>query len=105
MSLLATNNFGDTRSGGLAGPLALFIIVLLAVATILLIRNMNSRLRRLPDRFPAQPTSGSQQQPSEGFPDQAGARQDHSHRDLPYQGGASGDDGGEGRRGSANDAS
>ncbi|MGH3715270.1 MAG: hypothetical protein ACRDT4_17670 [Micromonosporaceae bacterium] len=52
------NNFGDTRSGGLAGPLGLFIIVLLAIATVLLIRNMNSRLRRLPDRFPSQADDG-----------------------------------------------
>lgn len=51
---LAVNNFGDTRSGGLAGPMALLIILLLAVATVLLIRNMNARLRRLPDRFPEQ---------------------------------------------------
>ncbi|MEU5938289.1 hypothetical protein ABZ807_03715 [Micromonospora sp. NPDC047548] len=52
--VLAENNFGDTRTGGLAGPMGLFLILLLATATILLIRNMNSRLRRLPDRFPAQ---------------------------------------------------
>jgi hypothetical protein len=52
--VLAENNFGDTRSGGLAGPMGLFLIVLLAIATVLLIRNMNSRLRRLPDRFPEQ---------------------------------------------------
>lgn len=50
--VLAENNFGDTRSGGLAGPMGLFIIVLLAIATVLLIRNMNARLRRLPGRFP-----------------------------------------------------
>jgi hypothetical protein len=50
--VLAENNFGDTRSGGLAGPMGLFIIALLVVATVLLIRNMNARLRRLPDRFP-----------------------------------------------------
>ena len=50
--VLAVNNFGDTRSGGLAGPMGLFLILLLALATILLIRNMNARLRRLPDRFP-----------------------------------------------------
>jgi hypothetical protein len=49
------NNFGDTMSDGMAGPLALLIIVLLAIATVLLIRNMNSRLRRLPERFPDQP--------------------------------------------------
>ena len=52
LRVLAENNFGDTRSGGLAGPMGLFIIVLLEIATELLIRNMNSRLRRLPDRFP-----------------------------------------------------
>lgn len=50
--VLAVNNFGDTRSGGLAGPMGLFIIVLLTIATVLLIRSMNSRLRRLPDSFP-----------------------------------------------------
>jgi len=52
MDLFAVNNFGDTRSGGLAGPMGLFIIVLLSIATVLLIRNMNKRLRRLPDSFP-----------------------------------------------------
>jgi hypothetical protein len=53
MDVLAVNNFGDTRSGGLAGPMGLFIIVLLSIATVLLIRNMNKRLRRLPDSFPS----------------------------------------------------
>jgi F0F1-type ATP synthase membrane subunit b/b' len=48
----AVNNFGDTRSGGLAGPMGLFVIVLMSIATVLLIRNMNKRLRRLPDSFP-----------------------------------------------------
>ena len=50
--VVAVNNFGDTRSGGLAGPMGLFIIVLMSIATVLLIRNMNKRLRRLPDSFP-----------------------------------------------------
>ncbi|MBL7256863.1 hypothetical protein [Paractinoplanes lichenicola] len=49
---VAVNNFGDTRSGGLAGPMGLFVIVLMSIATVLLIRNMNKRLRRLPDSFP-----------------------------------------------------
>jgi hypothetical protein len=49
--LADTNNFGDTRDGGLAGPTGLVIILLLVVGTVLLIRNMNSRLKRLPDRF------------------------------------------------------
>jgi hypothetical protein len=51
VNLFAVNNFGDTRSGGLAGPMGLFVIVLLVIATVLLIRNMNKRLRRLPDSF------------------------------------------------------
>jgi hypothetical protein len=52
VSELAVNNFGDTRSGGLAGPMGLFIIVMMSIAVVLLIRNMNKRLRRLPDSFP-----------------------------------------------------
>jgi hypothetical protein len=51
VDFIAVNNFGDTRSGGLAGPMGLFIIVLMSIATVLLIRNMNKRLRRLPDSF------------------------------------------------------
>ena len=54
--LLAENNFGDTRSGSLAGPAGLVIILLLAIGTVLLIRNMNSRLRRLPEKLPSDPT-------------------------------------------------
>jgi hypothetical protein len=56
IELLVQNNFGDTRSGSLAGPTGLIIILLLVIGTVLLIRNMNARLRRLPDRFPQQPT-------------------------------------------------
>jgi hypothetical protein len=56
-TVFAQNNFGDTMSDGLAGPMGLLIIVLLAIATVFLIRNMNSRLRRLPERFPNQPGS------------------------------------------------
>jgi len=56
-----TNNFGDTRGGAVAGPLGLFLIVALGIATWLLIRNMTKRLRRLPSEFPGQdrgPTRG-----------------------------------------------
>jgi len=45
------NNFGDTRGGAIAGPMGLFVIIVLAIATVLLIRNMNKRLRRLPASF------------------------------------------------------
>ena len=64
IELLVQNNFGDTRSGGLAGPTGFVIILLLAIGTVLLIRNMNKRLRRLPDHFtpPARP---DQEQPPE----------------------------------------
>jgi hypothetical protein len=51
IGLLSENNFGDTRSGSLAGPTGLVIILLLAVATIFLIRSMNTHLRRVPARF------------------------------------------------------
>lgn len=57
--VLAENNFGDTRSGGLAGPMGLFLILLLATVTVFLIRNMNARLRRLPDRFPGAERPGA----------------------------------------------
>jgi hypothetical protein len=69
LTQLAGNNFGDTREG-LGVPLALLFIVLLGLATIFLIRNMNARLRRLPDRFPdrtgrdpAQPPADQQDPP------------------------------------------
>jgi hypothetical protein len=63
------NNFGDTRGGALAGPLGLLIIALLSIATVLLIRNMNKRLRRLPQSFP-QPgdAPSSQDEPVSGPP-------------------------------------
>jgi hypothetical protein len=48
----ADNNFGDTVGDGVAGPIGLLIIVLLVIATILLMRNMNARLKRLPTEFP-----------------------------------------------------
>ena len=37
-----------------AGPLGLLVVVLMVVATVLLIRNMNGRLKRLPREFPDQ---------------------------------------------------
>jgi hypothetical protein len=36
------------------GPVPLLIVVLLGIATVLLIRNMNGRLKRLPREFPDQ---------------------------------------------------
>ena len=71
IELLADNNFGDTRSGGLAGPTGLVIILFLIVGTVLLIRNMNARLRRLPERF-------DQDEPSSEAP--TDDQQPESHR-------------------------
>ncbi|NUT36852.1 MAG: hypothetical protein HOV79_27675 [Hamadaea sp.] len=55
IEFLADNNFGDTRSGGLAGPMGLLLIVVLGVATVLLIRNMSKRIKRLPGSFDGSP--------------------------------------------------
>ncbi len=53
---------------GSAGPLGLLIVLLLGVATVLLIRNMNARLKRLPPSFdppdpPDAPTDGDAPDP------------------------------------------
>jgi hypothetical protein len=67
IELLADNNFGDIRSGSLAGPTGLVFILLLAVGTILLIRSMNKRLKRLPESFdnPAKPEQKSEPEQSD----------------------------------------
>lgn len=91
--VVAENNFGDTRSGGLAGPMGLFIIGLLAVVTVLLIRNMSARIRRLPDRFPdpADP-AGPPASPDPVVPDPVAAepvvaeRIDQGVSDTTFQG-------------------
>jgi hypothetical protein len=38
-----------------AGPLGLLVLLLIAVATVLLVRNMNARLKRMPREFPPPP--------------------------------------------------
>ena len=45
----------------LAGPLGLLVVVLIGVATVLLIRNMNARLKRMPREFP--PPDGDRRPP------------------------------------------
>ncbi len=52
VTTLADNDFGDNLGDGVAGPLGLLLIVLLAIATVLLVRNMNGHLKRLPASFP-----------------------------------------------------
>jgi hypothetical protein len=81
---LAENNFGDTRSGGLAGPMGLFIIVVLAIGTVLLIRNMNGRLRRLPESFPSTETDRPERHPT-GTGAGAPADERDSESDVPEE--------------------
>ena len=40
-----------------AGPLGLLVVILMVIATVLLIRNMNSRLKRLPREFTPPPVA------------------------------------------------
>jgi hypothetical protein len=44
-------NLAEGGVTGSAGPLGLLIVLLLAISTVLLIRNMNKRLKRLPTSF------------------------------------------------------
>ena len=50
---------------GTAGPLGLLIVLLIGVALVFLIRNMSSRLRRLPPTFEPPPTTTTTTPPSE----------------------------------------
>ena len=49
-----------------AGPLGLLVVVLMIIATVLLIRNMNARLRRLPREFPEQAHDDDRPGPQDG---------------------------------------
>jgi len=57
-----------------AGPLGLLVVVLMILATVFLIRNMNARLRRLPREFPDPDAhlDGQQGVDSPGPPDRSG---------------------------------
>ncbi len=84
-------------TGGSAGPIGLLIVLLIGTATVLLIRNMNKRLRRLPREF--SPPGGrrrSRSAPPTGRREVSGEPGDAGE---PGFGGASGDDpGGSGPR-------
>ena len=58
-----------------AGPLGLLVVVLMIIATVLLIRNMNARLRRLPREFPDQRADGRPAVP-DGPADESGRVRD-----------------------------
>jgi hypothetical protein len=49
---------GRGEEFGKASPIALVVVVLLGLATVLLIRNMTKRIRRLPPSFEPPPEPG-----------------------------------------------
>ncbi|WP_460539107.1 hypothetical protein [Glycomyces halotolerans] len=69
MEFLA-QEFGPDRDQALAGPLGLFITVLLVVVTVMLIRGMNKHVRRLNQRLDReaalQANADAAETPSEG---------------------------------------
>ncbi len=66
---------GKGEEFGKASPVGLVVVLLLAVATVFLIRSMSKRIRRLPASFdPPGPDDGAQQ--PEGRPAQPAARGD-----------------------------
>ena len=53
--MIALAALAQEEEGGIgAGPIGLVILLLMIVATFLLIRNMNMRIKRLPPEFPDQ---------------------------------------------------
>jgi hypothetical protein len=50
--------------GGVAGPLGLLVVLLMGLALVLLIRNMNGRLRRLPPSFDEPPPPDEESPPT-----------------------------------------
>jgi hypothetical protein len=67
MMLLAQTD--PAATGG--GPLGLLVIALLGIVTVLLIRNMNKRLKKLPRSFDAPPPPSDDDAPP---PPSAGSR-------------------------------
>ena len=54
---------GQGEEFGKASPIALVVILLLAVATALLVRNMSKRIKRLPASFDTDPGPEDQDNP------------------------------------------
>ena len=51
-----------------AGPLGLLVVLLMGLATVLLIRNMNGRIKRLPEQFPPPKDKAKDEPKVEGEP-------------------------------------
>ena len=53
------------EEGGIGGgPIGFVILLLMIVATFLLIRNMNARIKRLPPEFPDPPARDGEDEPT-----------------------------------------
>ncbi|MBN9735921.1 MULTISPECIES: hypothetical protein [unclassified Pseudonocardia] len=50
---------GQLPEWGNAAPVGLAIVLVLLLATVLLIRNMSKRIKRLPESFEEQPAAGT----------------------------------------------
>ena len=58
-------------AGASAGPLGFLVVLLIGIATVLLIRNMNGRLRRMPRQFPErEPAAEREPAPKDETPPQ-----------------------------------
>lgn len=64
---------------GKASPIGLVIIIALLIGTVLLIRNMNSKLKRLPDSF--EPEHPEADQAADEGTDRGAASIDHTTTD------------------------
>lgn len=64
---------------GKASPIGLVIIIALLIGTVLLIRNMNSKLKRLPDSF--EPEHPEADQAADEGTDRGAAAIDHTTTD------------------------
>ncbi|MGQ0573154.1 MAG: hypothetical protein ACT4RN_03000 [Pseudonocardia sp.] len=59
---------GRGEEFGKASPVALVVILLLALATFLLVRNMTKRIKRLPESFDEPPVPGRDPEDAGGNP-------------------------------------
>jgi|tagenome__1003787_1003787.scaffolds.fasta_scaffold20323161_2 hypothetical protein len=67
---------GKGAEFGKASPIGLVVILLLAVATVFLIRSMSKRIRRLPASFDPPADPGSEEPPEGGRPAQPASAND-----------------------------
>ena len=55
-------------AGASAGPLGFLVVLIIGIVTVLLIRNMNGRLRRMPREFPDRRKGRAERVPDQDSP-------------------------------------